>query len=63
MFDPLSLEINGTIMPYENKAKYLSYLSMTLDSKFRWKEHVKKIHLVWNINLLSSWKIFQTVIV
>jgi hypothetical protein len=39
LIDLPSLVINGTIVPYENKAKYLG---MTLDAKLRWKEHVKK---------------------
>ena len=34
-----SLVINGTLAPYENKAKYLG---MTFDNKLRWKEHVEK---------------------
>lgn len=37
----LLVNINDTIVPYENNAKYLC-LGMTLDTKLKWKEHVKK---------------------
>lgn len=37
--EPPPLIINGTIVPYENEAKYLG---LTLDAKLRWKAHVKK---------------------
>lgn len=35
----MPLYINGNSIPYENTAKYLG---MTLDTRLRWKEHVKK---------------------
>jgi hypothetical protein len=35
----LPLYINGTKVPYANTAKYLG---MTLDTKLKWKEHLKK---------------------
>jgi hypothetical protein len=38
--------INGTQIPYANTAKYLS---MTLDTKLRWKENIKKKHGELNI--------------
>lgn len=37
--DPPTLDINGTVIPYENNAKYLG---MTLDAKLRWKAHIRK---------------------
>ena len=39
ILNPSRLYINGVVVPYENTAKYLG---MTLDTKLRWKEHVKK---------------------
>ena len=35
----MPININGIQIPYENTAKYLG---MTLDTKLRWKVHVKK---------------------
>ena len=35
----IPITINDTVMPHSNTAKYLS---VTLDSKLRWKTHVKK---------------------
>ena len=36
--NPPNLIINRKVVPYENKAKYLD---MTLDSKLKWKEHIR----------------------
>jgi predicted GIY-YIG superfamily endonuclease len=47
--------INGTKVPYAK------YLGMTLDAKFRWKEHIKKKRDELNIkfrNVLVAWKQF-----
>ncbi|RZF33214.1 hypothetical protein LSTR_LSTR009759 [Laodelphax striatellus] len=38
-FDQIPLIINGKPVPYANEAKYLG---MTLDTRLRWKAHVKK---------------------
>ena len=35
----IRININGQMVPYANTAKYLG---MTLDTKLKWKEHVKK---------------------
>lgn len=44
--EPIRLNINGTLVPYQTNAKYLG---MTLDAKLRWKEHVKKKRMELNI--------------
>lgn len=35
----ISLEINGQFIPFVNEAKYIG---MNLDTKLRWKTHIKK---------------------
>lgn len=54
--EPLLLDINGTIAPYEVNAKYLG---MTLTAKLRWEVHVKKENS--ELGLKYKWKKFQFV--
>ena len=48
---PLNIYIDDIAIPYSNTAKYLG---MTLDTKLRWKEHVKKKKM----NSISNYPIF-----
>lgn len=55
IIEPPLLAINGTRVPYQNEAKYLG---MTLDTKLRWKEHVKKKRSELNLKYRQfSWLI------
>ena len=49
----LPIMINSNLVPHENTAKYLG---MTLNARFKWKEHVKKKQEELNIRYKKvSW--------
>ena len=43
-----NLYLDGIKIPYSNKTKYIG---MTLDTKLRWKEHIKKKRIELDIRL------------